>query len=160
MEEQKETPALENTGAKQASDDEAKNTLTRDAWKALAALDHWVCWRFKKRDGKTTKVPHQCNGENAASNDPSTWTTSDAVAKAANGFDGIGFVLTDTEIAAFDIDDCRDLATGTIHPWAQQLVERAGSYTEITPSNPTPGCGSLVWASARQCTASSRWLMA
>src|SRR5262249_1335016 len=43
-----------------------------------------------------------------------------------------GFVMTDTEFAAFDIDDCRNAKTGEIHPWATKLVERANSYTEIT----------------------------
>ena len=42
--------------------------------------------------------------------------------------------MTGTEFAAFDIDDCRDPATGEIYPWAQQLVERVNSYSEITVS--------------------------
>jgi putative DNA primase/helicase len=46
----------------------------------------------------------------------------------------IGYMLMDGEIAAFDIDKCRDPATGQIHSWAQRLIEKAGSYTEITPS--------------------------
>ena len=48
--------------------------------------------------------------------------------------DGIGFNLLGTDIAAFDIDDCRDPATGDIAPEAMAIVDRATSYTEMTPS--------------------------
>src|SRR5262249_29951940 len=46
-------------------------------------------------------------------------------------FDGIGFCLLGTEIAAFDIDDCR---TSAIYPWANDFVAKVGSYTEVTVS--------------------------
>ena len=48
--------------------------------------------------------------------------------------DGIGFNLSGTDIAAFDIDKCRDKATGSIAPEAMALVESAASYTEMTVS--------------------------
>ena len=48
--------------------------------------------------------------------------------------DGIGFALNAGGIGAFDIDHCRDAATGTVHPWAMELVRRCGSYAEVTPS--------------------------
>jgi hypothetical protein len=49
--------------------------------------------------------------------------------------DGIGFVLTDTDIAAIDLDHCRDSATGQIDPWAQAIIDQAdGAYVEITVS--------------------------
>ena len=50
------------------------------------------------------------------------------------GCDGIGFNLSATEFAAFDIDDCRDPATGGIAPEAMAIVDRATSYTEMTVS--------------------------
>jgi predicted P-loop ATPase len=49
-------------------------------------------------------------------------------------FDGIGFSIYGTDFAAFDIDNCRDPATGAVDPLAEELVARVGSYTEITPS--------------------------
>lgn len=117
-----------------------KLTVKSETWKLpealapLTALPHWVVWRWvKKKNGKFTKPPFQLNGKKAESDEPHTWTTFDAV-NGANGFDGIGFVLTNTEFAAFDIDDCRDPDTGTVHPWAQALVDKANTYTEITPS--------------------------
>ena len=59
---------------------------------------------------------------------------SDCRARRSAGYDGIGFVLTDTDFAAFDVDDCRDKETGILQPWAKGLVERCGSYAEITVS--------------------------
>src|SRR5262249_44805626 len=48
--------------------------------------------------------------------------------------DGIGFVLTGTEVVAIDLDHCRDPASSEVDPWALSLIERAGSCTEITVS--------------------------
>jgi hypothetical protein len=38
------------------------------------------------------------------------------------------------DIVAFDLDKCRDPETSKLSVWASELVERADSYTEITPS--------------------------
>jgi hypothetical protein len=48
--------------------------------------------------------------------------------------DGIGYALNGGEIGAFDIDHCIDATSGDVHPWAQALVRRCGSYAEVTPS--------------------------
>jgi putative DNA primase/helicase len=49
--------------------------------------------------------------------------------------DGIGLVLTeDDPYAAGDLDHCRDPQSGEIQPWAQAIVNRLQSYTEISPS--------------------------
>jgi hypothetical protein len=115
------------------------NTTTQ-AWDALSrALDelklihNWVVWR------QPVKVPLQARNPdlNAASNNPQTWNSyavACAVARTRADIDGIGFVLTETKFAAFDIDDCRNPETGELEPWTQRLVTRANSYTEITPS--------------------------
>jgi hypothetical protein len=105
---------------------------------ALAELreqPRWVCWRLERNEqGKLTKVPYQPSGLKASTDDASTWSTYDNVTAAAGNFAGIGFVLTGGEIAAFDLDKCRDPATGTVEDWAEALIARAASYTEITPS--------------------------
>jgi hypothetical protein len=102
----------------------------------LTKLQHWVLWNYElnKKGDDWTKVPYQPNGRKAANNRPPTWSTYDDVIAVANNFTGIGFCLLNSGLAAFDIDDCRDPATGVIDPWATNLVNRAGSYTEITPS--------------------------
>jgi hypothetical protein len=104
----------------------------------LIALPQWVCWRTVIRDRKKTKPPYQVNGDYAKSTESATWTSyTDAIsALTKNGgkFEGVGFCLLGTDIAAFDLDDCRDPKTGAVEPWAQSLIERAGTYTEVTPS--------------------------
>jgi hypothetical protein len=101
----------------------------------LISIPHWVCWRYKKKeDGTYTKPPFQTNGALAENNNSETWSTFEAAAQAVKRFNGVGFVLTNTDITAFDLDHCRDAETGIIEPWAAALVDKAGSYTEISPS--------------------------
>jgi hypothetical protein len=100
----------------------------------LKRVPHWVVWSLEKRNSKQTKVPYQVNGLLASSKDPGTWSTFEEVSKVADRFAGVGFCLQGSDIAAFDIDNCRDPNSGEVHPWAQALVERAGSYAEVTPS--------------------------
>jgi predicted P-loop ATPase len=103
------------------------------------AMCRWVVWRWASSDGgRRTKIPYQSARPKieAKANDPSTWGDYDTAAAAAiaGKADGIGFVLTDSEFCALDIDDCRDPDTGEIHPWAQGKVDRAVTYAEVTPS--------------------------
>jgi hypothetical protein len=104
----------------------------------LKALPNWVCWKFEWRVDKWTKPPFQPKAptRRAKNNDPTTWGSyEEALATFEDGgFDGIGFNLSGTDIAAFDLDKCRNPATGEIAPEAMELVNRANSYTEITPS--------------------------
>jgi predicted P-loop ATPase len=105
----------------------------------LLALRNWVNWRWaqiKNKDAtsKWTKVPYQPDGHKAKNNDPATWSSYDEVIAAVAGFDGIGFCILNSKMGAFDIDHCRDPITEAIDPWAAQLVERCGSYAEITVS--------------------------
>jgi putative DNA primase/helicase len=99
----------------------------------LVALPRWVLWQWEKTSkGKWTKVPYQPSGRKAASDDPATWSGYDAALAAVDRFDGIGFMMADH--GAFDIDDCRDPETGAIHPFATELIAKAGSYVEVTVS--------------------------
>ena len=109
------------------------------ALKPLMDRDQWLVWRLERnKQGKDTKVPYQANHpeRKASTKNSETWASYAVAVKAAKVHDmgGIGFVLTDTGFAAFDIDDCRNPVDGAIHPWAANLVERAGSYAEITTS--------------------------
>jgi hypothetical protein len=108
------------------------------ALQPYAEEQRWVLWRLENRKGKLTKPPYQARAPhtNASSTDPSTWAdfaTTLAVHQAGEG-EGIGICLYNSELAAFDLDDCRDPRTGTIEPAAQRLIKRARSYVEITPS--------------------------
>ena len=114
-----------------------------DALAPLKELPNWVCWRWewkvnKKGVGKWDKPPFRPDNPSsyAKNNDPSTWGTYEqalAVFQASH-CDGIGFNLSGTDIAAFDIDKCCDPVTGDIAPEAMAIVDRATSYTEMTVS--------------------------
>jgi AAA domain-containing protein/primase/DNA polymerase family protein len=96
----------------------------------LRALKQWVARSHDKK-------PFTAPGRMASSTDPSTWLTFDeAVALAAREkLAGIGFVFAATDpYAGIDLDKCRDVTTGNIQPWAQRLIERFASYTEMSPS--------------------------
>jgi hypothetical protein len=113
---------------------QAQNGDLRHLPKVLApliALPHWVLWRYVQVKDKWTKVPYQPSGKKAATDNPATWSSYDNVIVHADKFDGIGFCLLNSGFGAFDIDKCRSSA---IHPWANDLVARVGSYTEISPS--------------------------
>ena len=104
----------------------------------LVDLRNWVVWRWEMTEkGKQTKVPYQADRPEfkAKNNDPQTWASYATALSAyeAGKADGIGFCLLNSEFAAFDLDKCRDPATGLIDSWAQALVERVGSYTHHRP---------------------------
>jgi hypothetical protein len=113
---------------------------------ALKAIPHWLVWRYtwradRKRKGAAgawTKPPSSARtGGHASSTDPTTWCDF-ATALAAyqqGGWDGIGFVPTPALGLTFiDLDHCRHGTTGEIEPWARQLIDELGTYTEVSPS--------------------------
>ena len=114
-----------------------------EALAPLKELPNWVCWRWewrvdKKGIGKWTKPP--LRPKTPAVTRRTTIHRHGApmsrrlAAFEAGQCDGIGFNLSGTDIAAFDIDKCRDPATGDIAPEAMAIVDRATSYTEMTAS--------------------------
>ena len=127
--------AYDNDADDEHSSDGTCNGALPDALRPLVGQFRWVLWKWETRqNGKRTKVPYRPNGKAASSTDPKTWTSFTAACAAREKFDGIGFCLLDSGIAAFDIDNCRKPGTGEIHPWARAVVERVGSYAEITVS--------------------------
>lgn len=104
----------------------------------LKRCSHWIVWRYETRQGgKSTKVPYNPKtGTYASTVDPATWATFDeALAALETGrLGGVGFVFTSADpFVGVDLDDCVD-DNGSIQPWAQDLVARLDSYTELTPS--------------------------
>lgn len=91
----------------------------------LHNLPQWTCWQLSN---KVPRNPH--NGNNAKSNDPSTWgTLAEAVdACGRYGFDGVGFEFANGYFGV-DLDhvlDDTDICT--------EFVETLGSYAEISRS--------------------------
>lgn len=94
----------------------------------------WMLWKKEARKDKVTKTPYQPSGERARVNDSSTWSSFDEVLEAyRNGsFDGIGAVVVPPYVFV-DLDKCID-ENGALKPYADEIVRRFSSYTEISPS--------------------------
>src|SRR5512139_3602025 len=100
----------------------------------LRAIPHWVNWRYETKDGKQTKVPKDPKTlNNAATNNPDTWGSFEQVLKNIDKTDGIGFVLDNSALTGIDLDHCID-EDGNVAPWADRIIKRVNSYTEISPS--------------------------
>ena len=106
----------------------------------LKALSNWVCWKIVTRDGKPTKLPVNPNtGNPADSSNPATWSDYQTALRyfetyKNNGLAGIGFEFSNSPFAGVDLDDCRDPQSGAVELWAREIIERADSYSEISPS--------------------------
>lgn len=118
-------------------------TAVLAAMKELRAIDQWVAWHWKTvkdKDGNDvrTKPPFVAsNGSLASVSDPATWMAYAEAVKAYKkaGHVGLGFMVTPTDpYCGIDLDHCRDKETGVIDAWADGVVKRLHSYTEITPS--------------------------
>lgn len=102
----------------------------------LAFMPRWVVWALERRKDKWTKVPYQPLPTKipAQVNVPTTWGTFSealAVARQAPWASGVGIVLGDG-LAGVDLDGA--LEDGVLLPWAEELVARTESYTELSPS--------------------------
>ena len=110
---------------------------------ALTDLEQWVLWRTVDRGGKATKVPFGAAGE-AKSNDPRTWGRFGAVSKRfeAGDYAGIGFMFSHyDEFVGIDLDGCRNPDTGELAPWADDVIKKLDSYSEISPSQTGQSAG-------------------
>ena len=97
----------------------------------LKNFDQWVCWEYKYRDGKKTKIPiNPHTGRYASSTNSDTWSTFEKAQDRfeTSGVDGLGFVFSnDDRIAGVDLDNVRDPNTGKIEPWAQDVIDALDS---------------------------------
>jgi putative DNA primase/helicase len=115
----------------------------------LMQQPRWCAWRWEQQNGQWKKPPlqarfPQCYADTNNLRELATY--KDALAAVAAGHaDGITYVVgADDGRAAIDVDNCRDPDTGTVEPWARNLMNRAtdiGAYCEVTPS----GSGIRVW---------------
>lgn len=98
----------------------------------LKARSQWVVWRLEEREGKPTKVPYYAVDRKASSTDPTTWLPFDVdwALYERGGFDGVGFVFTlDDPYCGIDLD------AGLPEPERQIILQRFGSYCEVSPSS-------------------------
>ncbi len=105
----------------------------------LKAIPQWVVWIWATRDGKATKIPIDPRVKrSAAVNDPETWSDFDTAYSLATRWrtpGGIGFMFTaDDPYCGVDLDKCRDPKTGEFTDGARRIIDRVGTYTEVSPS--------------------------
>lgn len=97
----------------------------------LIQLALWCVWKMNSDRGKIPYNPH--TGYKAKSNDPSTFSDFQTVCKAfeTGKYDGLGIGIFHG-IGAIDIDHC--VVDGKYSDMASDIIDRMGSYTEISPS--------------------------
>jgi Uncharacterized conserved protein len=113
---------------------------------SLAPLPLWVNWRHEARGEKLTKIPLNPNGsgERAKADNPQTWATRDraeaSMPRLINGSGGgIGIEMAPIggglHLGGIDLDTCRSPASCAVEPWAQELIDRLATYSEVSPSH-------------------------
>jgi primase-polymerase (primpol)-like protein len=107
-------------------------------------LAQFGVWQFEEFTDEETgelwwdKIPIDARtGRRASSTNPATWTTFDRAVRVylRDGYDGIAFFLrSGGGIVGIDLDKCRNRTSGAIEAWAQSIVDRMQTYTEVSPS--------------------------
>ncbi|MBK8977647.1 MAG: PriCT-2 domain-containing protein [Planctomycetes bacterium] len=106
----------------------------------LVALPRWIAWNGALDErGRLSKTPLDARtGRGARTNDPSTWATFDAALAYALRTDrvgGLGFVLTDSDYWALDLDHVLDQRSRAVAPPVQRLLScLPPTYVEVSPS--------------------------
>jgi primase-polymerase (primpol)-like protein len=121
--------------------------LAQNIPEALRHLPAWLVWSYTwkppagGKPGKWDKPPRSVRTGNVCDGTQGrNWSSlQDALAAYDRGnADGIGLALADDDIedalVAVDLDHVRDASSGVIVDWAQEIVNRLASYTEVSPS--------------------------
>jgi hypothetical protein len=112
----------------------------RELLEALRPNKQWVCYTYPD------KIPYSPgNGTRAKADDPSTWGTYEQaqarLTLSPGKYAGVGYeLLKEQGLTGIDLDNCRD-EQGVLLPFAQDVIKRLNSYTEVTPSKR----GMRVW---------------
>ncbi len=112
----------------------------------LATTPRWVAWQQEPRGNAITKVPYNpaggARGAKAKPDDPDTWGTRAAALERAEALPkpcelgGVGIMLGGLDglhLGGLDLDTCR-AENGDFTPWALEVLERFGTYAEVSPS--------------------------
>ena len=96
----------------------------------------WVNWKYEEIEkGKITKLPISIDGQAASSTDPLTWSTYGEVINVSQD---VGIIFTpDQLLLGIDLDHCLEegLIVGEQKENIEQLIKKADTYIEISPSN-------------------------
>ncbi|MCK1284100.1 hypothetical protein IVB41_09150 [Bradyrhizobium sp. 44] len=114
--------------------DENALLLIANAFGDFINMRRWVEWH----DENTRKVPYTPGKRSrASSSDPKTWGHFDQCRKSS-----WGIVFTGDGLGGIDLDACRDVRTGRLTNWANEVIQKFGSYCEVSPS----GTGVKIFA--------------
>jgi len=104
---------------------------------ALRRVPQWLVWRIVERHGRATKVPFNSRTGRAADvRDAGAWNTYSIARRACRigGYVGVGFVFTRHDsFCGIDLDRALD-DRGNLLAWAEPIVRRLATYTEVSPS--------------------------
>ena len=105
----------------------------------LKAMRRWAVWKAIWNDSrkKYDKIPYSAQHYGLSTKKVAEWgdyeTAAATLALNPTRYAGLGFVLTGVkDVLGIDLDNCR--RDGQIAPWAREIIESMGSYTEISPS--------------------------
>jgi hypothetical protein len=96
----------------------------------LKKYNNWVAY-------SASKLPVSPRGRPASSTDVATWGTLEEAKfiRKVQQLKGVGFVFSPADpFVGIDLDNSIDPVTDKLYPWAQEIVERIDSYTELSPS--------------------------
>ena len=106
----------------------------------LKAMRRWAVWKAIWNDSrqKYDKIPYDARHYGLSTKKVSDWGDYESAAATLalnpTRYAGLGFVLTGVkDVVGIDLDNCRQ-DNGQIAPWAREIIESMGSYTEISPS--------------------------
>ncbi len=104
---------------------------------------NFCLYKIEPGNGKQKKVPYRTDGARADPGNKAHLTQLINVQTVAQGggYAGIGKVV-DTDEFAIDIDDC--VKDGKLNAFAQEIVDKLGTYAELSPS----GTGIHIWGRA------------
>ncbi len=114
---------------------------------ALKQKPQWVLWKYEGDDHNPTKVPYSVKGAKASTQNKADWASFEQVMGAyqPDRYSGVGFVFTaEDEFCGIDLDHCIR-PDGSLEPWAEPIVQKLKSYTEISPS----GTGLKIFVRAK-----------
>lgn len=117
-------------------------TETKNIPQSLRDSAVFCVWKLEQRNGKPTKVPYDpLTGMRAKSNNINTFSDFGTAEQAQERYSGMGVGIFGS-VCAIDIDHC--VEDGVINDFAQDIIARMCSYTEISPS----GTGIHIFFSA------------
>lgn len=113
-----------------------RERFAKGIYEEIQPLRQWVCWKAEEVNGKLKKAPYSPRtGHRAGSTLPETWGyLPQALARMQyNRFDGVGFVLTESDPYVFvDVDERQENGEVTSEI-GKQLFSELDTITEFSP---------------------------